>query len=107
MLKNDLICTDIRIGNLGYDSNNNVVLFDIQGLRHYSDCKRDRLQNNINNYLKAAHINKSIKLSHSREECMKDIHKLIDGFKLLGDKTPVQVKKEPWDAMWETLEKML
>jgi len=38
---------------------------------------------------------------------MKDIHKLIDGFKLLGDKTPVQVKKEPWDAMWETLEKML
>jgi len=36
-----------------------------------------------------------------------EINKLIDGFKLLGDKTPVQVKQEPWDAMWETLEKML
>ena len=38
---------------------------------------------------------------------IEDIHKLIDGFKLLGDKMPVQVKGKPWNDMWETLETML
>lgn len=76
MMKKDLICTDIRKGNIGYDDNN-VVLFDIQGLRHYNDCSISRLESNINIYLKNMNINERIHLSSDRKKSMKYLKKYI------------------------------
>ena len=55
MIQKDLVCTDIGIHNLGYDGEN-ILLFDLQGLRNFSACNIQRLILNINRYLNELNI---------------------------------------------------
>lgn len=50
MIKENLVCCDIDIHNLG-EKNHDILLFDLQGLRSYEYCDKDKLYRNIKMYL--------------------------------------------------------
>ncbi len=77
MIDKDLVSTDISKHNLGINGDN-IVVFDIQGLRKYHDSDRKRLSRNIKAYLSILDVSTDVHLPHSRKESMNIIKNIYN-----------------------------
>lgn len=82
MITEDLLCTDIGIHNLGYDGEN-VLLFDLQGIKTYNDACLNRLEINLSKYLKILSIKSPI-LGSNKTDTLTNIkniyHEIYDKY---------------------------
>lgn len=75
MIMKDLVCTDISIRNLGYDGEN-ILLYDLQGLKSYKNCKIDRLRHNLERYLSHINIELNLELFQEKDKTLESLKQL-------------------------------